>query len=103
MQINQISPENTPPESLHIQKLQPGQNTPGAPKKDNQTDIAKTAADESNVSALARILANESEQIAKDAEPRPEKVQLFRTQLEQGFAPSDEQIDAIWSKILGNS
>lgn len=103
MQINPISSENTSPESLHINQVRQDQHIAGKPQKGDQPGNVKAPADENNVSTLARIMAREAEQLAQDSESRPEKAQLFRTQMEKDFSPSDGQIDAILSKILENS
>ena len=64
--------------------------------------VAETRKDDADVSDLSRTMAEFSQGLEKDLQVRPDKVQLARTKLEQGFEITNQNIDAIWDRMIQN-
>lgn len=102
MTVEPASPEDMAVESARIPMANAGRAQHGPQAERVPAPGAKPDKDGAEVSNLSRLMSEEARKLEQDMEVRPDKVQLFRTKLEKGFEITDDQIDAIWDRMLDN-
>lgn len=99
MTIQSINPNDSSLESIRTSSAATERT---AQKTTGQKPGEEVRKDGADVSELSRTMTELSEGLQKDLQVRPDKVHLARTKLEQGFDITDQNIDAIWDRMIQN-